>query len=239
MFSLNLVSASITPMTRLVELTPAQKETLSLIHRYTEKEGRAPTITELRDQLKLRSLRSVTQRIEGLERKGIIKRNRFQHRSIVIIEGVESQMSSDLIQVPVIASAGCDAMEVYAESQFGEYIMVERSLIGAKAPITNIAAVRAVGDSMQDAGIHSGDYVIVEVTDRVENGDRIVAILGNMAVIKRYERVDEVVYLNPENRYGTYHPIVVKEEDSRIFGKVLSIIPGKEWVDDIKIEYYN
>ena len=225
-------------MTRLVSLTPAQKETLTVIQRYTEAEGRAPTISELGSRLSLKSLRSVTQRLESLERKGLITRDRFQHRSITIIADVEAQMASDLIQVPVIASAGCDAMEVFAESKHGEYIMVDRSLIGATRPSMNLAAVRAVGDSMQDAGIHSGDYVIVEVTENVENGDRVVAILGNMAVIKRFERVDEVVYLNPENKYGTYHPIVVREEDSRIFGKVLSIIPGTEWVDDIRVEYY-
>lgn len=225
-------------MNRLVALTPAQKETLSLIQTHTEKHGKAPTITEMASSLKLSSLRSVTQRIESLERKGLIARHPFKHRSITLIDGVASQMSSDLIQVPVIASAGCDAMDVYAEQSFGEYIVVDKSLIGGRRDSTNIAAVRAVGDSMQDAGIHSGDYVIVEVTGQVENGDRVVAILGNMAVIKRYSRIDEVVYLNPENRYGTYHPIVVREEDSRIFGKVLSIIPGTEWVDDIKVEYY-
>ncbi|CAN5772103.1 transcriptional repressor LexA [soil metagenome] len=225
-------------MNRLVSLTSAQKETLGVIQRYTDEHEYSPTITELAKILGLNSLRSVGQRIESLEKKGLITRSRFKHRSISILNGVTSQMSSDLIQVPVIASAGCDAMEVFAEQSFGEYIVIDKSLIGGKTDSANIAAVRAVGDSMQDAGIYSGDYVIVEVTGEVENGDRVVAILGNMAVIKRYSRVDEVVYLNPENKYGTYHPIVVREEDTRIFGKVLSIIPGTEWVDDIKIEYY-
>ena len=225
-------------MTRLVALTPTQKETLSFIQEYTTQHGKAPTITELGTQFSLRSLRSVTQRLEALERKGLIKRDRFRHRSITLIEGVASQMSSDLIEVPVIASAGCDALDVYAEQSFGEYIVVDRSLIGARKHATNIVAVRAVGDSMIDAGIRSGDYVIVEVTDQVTDGDKVVAILGNMAVIKRFTKVDEVVYLNPENHYGTYKPIIVREEDSRVFGKVLSIIPGTEWVDDIKIEYY-
>lgn len=223
-------------MTRLVTLTPAQKETLRIIEEYQHEHGASPTITELSEALKLRSLRSVTQRLESLERKGLITRDRFRHRNIRIIGTPDTQ--SDLIEVPVIASAGCDAMEVYAERTFDEYIMVDRSLIRGRTQTANIAAVRAVGDSMQDAGIHSGDYVIVEITENVENGDRVVAIVGNMAVIKRFSRVDEVVYLNPENRYGTYRPIVVREEDSRIFGKVLSIIPGTEWVDDIKVEYY-
>ncbi len=48
-----------------------------------------------------------------------------------------------------------------------------------------------------------------------------------------------MVFLSPENKEGGYTPIVVKEEDSRVFGKVLSIIPGTEWMDDVKIEYYD
>lgn len=225
-------------MTKLVSLTQVQKDTLALIERLTNEKGMAPTLTELRDALSLKSLRSVTQRVESLERKGMLTRDRFQHRSIRLLDGLDSRMLSDLIQVPVIASAGCDTMDIYAEERHGEHIVIERSLIPGYTPNTNIAAIRAVGDSMKDAGIESGDYVIVEVTEEVENGDRVVAIVGNMAVIKRFERVDEVVYLNPENKYGTYYPIVVRQEDSRIFGKVLSIIPGTEWVDDIKIEYY-
>lgn len=216
-------------------LTGAQEETLSFIKQYVAKHQQAPTITELRDGLKLRSLRSVTQRLESLERKGFTKRDRHQHRSITILDTQFPFAHSGVIQIPVIASAGCDAVEVYAQNEFGEFITVDRSFIGAR---TNIVAVRAVGDSMIDAGIRNGDYVIVEVTDEVDDGDRVVAVLGNMAVIKQYQKIDEVVYLNPENRYGNYNPIVVKEEDSKIFGKVLSVIPGTEWVDDFKIEYY-
>ena len=203
--------------------------------RYIAKHGEAPTMVELREEFNLRSLRSVTQRLEGLERKGFIKRNRFQHRSIQVLKGDASGISSGTIQVPVIASAGCDAMEVYAQDEFGEYILIDKNLISVH---TNIAAIKAVGDSMQDAGIRNGDYVIVEVTETVENGDRVVAIIGNMAVIKQYKKADGVVFLNPEHKGGGYHSIVVGQEDSKIFGKVLSIIPGTDWMDDIKIEYY-
>ncbi|MFZ2500557.1 MAG: transcriptional repressor LexA [Minisyncoccia bacterium] len=213
-------------------LTPAQEETHSFLKRHIAKHGQSPTIVELRDEFKLRSLRSVTQRLETLERKGLIKRDPFQHRSIQILE--RASIPSGFIEVPVIASAGCDAMEVYAQDEFGEYILIDKSMVNVH---TNIAAIKAVGDSMQDAGIRNGDYVIVEVTEYVENGDRVVAIVGNMAVIKRYTKAGDVVFLNPENKDGGYHSIVVNQEDSKIFGKVLSIIPGTEWVDDIKIEY--
>lgn len=216
-------------------LTNNQQETLSYLKKYITKHGQAPTVSEIGKQFKLDSLRSVTQRLEALEKKGLIARDRFKRRNIKIIDSSTSLHIGDMVQVPVIASAGCDAVDVYAQDEFGEYILVDKKLLKKH---TNIAAVRAVGDSMQDAGIRNGDYVIVEVTDAVENGDRVVAVLGNMAVIKQYSKVDEVVYLNPQNVEGGYHPIVVAQEDSKIFGKVLSIIPGTEWIDDVKIEYY-
>lgn len=222
-------------MARHTKITPAQQETFSYLKTYIAKNGESPTIVALAKEFGLRSLRSVTQRLEALERKGLIKRDRFQHRGIQILKGDSSGISSGTIQIPVIASAGCDAMEVYAQDEFGEYILVDKNLISVH---TNIAAIKAVGDSMQDAGIRNGDYVIVEVTDQVDNGDRVVAIIGNMAVIKQYKKAEGVVYLNPQNSTGDYHPIIVGQEDSKIFGKVLSVIPGTEWIDDIKIEYY-
>jgi repressor LexA len=223
-------------MDKAIPLTPAQEQTLTVIKAYIKKYGKSPTITELQDALKLSSIRSVTQRIESLEKKGFIARDRFQHRSIRILENVSVYVGSDFVAVPVIASAGCDAMEVYAQDEFGEFIAVDKKLLGRA---TSVAAIKAVGDSMQDAGIHNGDYVIVEVTDRVGEGDRVCAIIGNMAVIKRYTKVDDFVVLQPENKAANYHPIVVNEEDSKIFGKVLSIIPNTDWVEDVKIEYYD
>jgi repressor LexA len=202
------------------------------LKRYIAKHGESPTMVELGKEFKLSSLRSVTQRLESLEKKGLIRRDAFRRRGITLLE--RSQTPAGFIEVPVIASAGCDAMGVYAQDEFGEYILVDKSLINVH---TNIAAIKAIGDSMQDAGIRNGDYVIVEVTEHVQNGDRVVAIIGNMALIKRYTESGGVVVLNPENRDGGYHPIVVNQEDSKIFGKVLSIIPGTEWIDDVKIEY--
>ncbi len=223
-------------MQKAFSLTKAQEETLSAIKNYIRAHAESPTMAELKKLLRLASIRSVTQRIEALERKGFIARDRFQHRSIRILPLQSAYVNSDFLAVPVIASAGCDAMEVYAQDEFGEFIAVDKKLVG-KA--TAIAAIKAVGDSMEDAGIKNGDYVIVEVTDRVNDGDRVVAILGNMAVIKRYTSSGEFVVLQPENKKAGYQPIIVKEEDSKVFGKVLSVIPNTDWEDDIKIEYYD
>jgi repressor LexA len=86
-------------------------------------------------------------------------------------------------------------------------------------------AVRAVGDSMVDAGIHSGDYVLIRFTDRAENGDRVAAIVGDMVTVKRYEKKDGVVVLYPESKDPKYKPIVM-HEDFKIAGKVLCVVPA-------------
>lgn len=223
-------------MPKDMSLTRLQEDTLFIIKRHIAKYGQSPTITELKKELGLSSLRSVTQRLEALEKKGFITRNRFQQRSIKVVHASSVYLPPDFVAVPVIASAGCDAMEVYAQDEFGEFIAVDRKLLGRA---TSIAAIKAIGDSMQDAGIHHGDHVVVEVTDQVKDGDRVVAIIGNMAVIKRLEHAHGKAILHPENATGSYKPIVVSEEDSKVFGKVLSVIPNTEWVEDIRIEYYD
>lgn len=90
---------------------------------------------------------------------------------------------------------------------------------------------------MIDAGVHNGDYVLVEVTENVGNGDRVVAVMGDMAVIKRLKKTRGAAILEPEAEGKGYSPIVLSE-DSRIFGKVVSIIPGSgQPEDEVVFEY--
>ena len=219
---------------KTTSLTPKQIETLEFIRTYTAKNGAAPTLKEIASALNLDSLRSVTQRIEALERKGFIRRDRFQHRSLSIVEP-SSLSVSGTIQVPVIASAGCDAAEVYAQERFGEYLTVDMKLLaGGK----DIVAIKAVGNSMVDAGINNGDYVLVEATSNVSDGDRVVALVGDMAVIKRLKKAGDKYILNPENETGGYSPIIVQQEDARIFGRVLSVISsGHSENEDVEFVY--
>jgi repressor LexA len=213
-------------------ISPKQQETLDFIKKYVVTSGESPTITELRIGLGLKSLRSVTQRIESLEAKGLLKRNRFQHRGISIIE--EGQNPLGLIQIPVIASAGCDAKTIYAQKCYDEFLMVDKKLTKNKP---NVVVIKALGNSMIDAGIKNGDYVLTEVTDDVSSGDRVVAILGDMAVIKKLKITPTATILEPESKDGGYHPIIISEENSKIFGKVISIIPMSKVEDDYQIIY--
>jgi len=203
-----------------ISLTTKQQETYRFIKDFISSNGKSPLVTEIRDNFGLKSLRSVSQRLEALERKGLIKRDRFKHRGIILTDASVS-LARELIQVPVIASAGCDAMQVYAQENFNEFVSLDRKLVD---PSKDIVAIKAVGNSMIDAGINNGDYVLVEVTDNVEVDDRVVAIIGDVAVIKRLKKKGDGAILQPESQGNGYSPIVLPE-NSKIFGKVLSIIP--------------
>jgi repressor LexA len=215
-----------------ISLSPKQKETLDFIKQYITQNGQSPTITEIKDYFKL-ALRSVAQRIEMLESKGFLIRDNFKHRGISLVENKDIDHISGTVRVPVIASAGCDAAEIYAQEQYGEFLNVDKKMIGNHS---DIAAIKAIGDSMIDAGIHSGDYVLVEVTENVSSGDRVVAILGEMAVIKRLKITPTAHILEPESAGNGYSPIIMSD-GSKIFGKVLSIIPMNDQNDDYQLIY--
>jgi repressor LexA len=218
-----------------ITLTQKQQHTLDYIKVYIADNGESPTLTEMKKHLGLESIRSVAQRVEALEAKGLIKRDHFQHRSIRVLDG-NARMPLGTIRVPVIATAGCDASEVYAQEQYDEFLQLDKVL--AKGA-SDIVALKASGNSMIDAGIHNGDYVLVEVTDNVINGDRVVAILGDMAVVKKLHITPTAIILMPESEGNGYSPIVMSEENSKIFGKVLSVIPMSYRGDDYEIIYDN
>ena len=185
-------------------------------------------LTEIQDHFKLNSLRSVTQYIDALEKRGLISRNKFRHRGITILNNDAFPLKSTFLQIPVMASVGCDAMSVYAQEQYGEYLTVDKNLVGNHK---NVYAFKAIGNSMLDAGVHNGDYVLVEHTEYAENGDRVIAIVGDMAVLKRLQRTDGATVLQPEAK--GYAPIVLRE-DFKIFGKFIRTVQTGRPKDDIE-----
>lgn len=212
------------------DLTDKQQDTLQFIKDFTARQKTAPTVNEMAEGLKLDSLRSVTQRLEALEKKGYIKRDKFRHRGIVVLQKIDPFIPQGTIRIPVIASAGCDAMQIYAQQNFNEFLTVDEKLI---LHARDIVAIKALGGSMIDAGINNGDYVLVEVTEDVGDGDRVVAVIGDMAVIKRLKRASNAVILEPESKGNGYSPIIM-HEDFKVFGKVLSIIHMSRRADSVE-----
>lgn len=202
-------------------VTTKQQLVLDFITRYTNAHGASPTIEEIRSKLGCRSLRTVVQYLESLERKGYIARRKNAKRNIEILSLGEDNRT---ISIPVVASVGCDDLSVFAQdtSQHDEFIEVDEELVDDAG---DIVAVRAIGDSMLDAGIHSGDYILVQFTNDFKDGDRVAAVVNDMVVVKRLEHRDGLVVLRPESKDPKYKPIIVGE-NFKITGKVLCVVPA-------------
>ena len=207
-------------------LSPKQQKVLDTIKKQIVMTRESPTIEELRLALNLQSLRTVVQYLDVLERKGYIMRRKNAKRNIELRDADERGMpSAFLVSIPVVANVGCDDLSVFAQEQYDEYLEVDKQIVDESDG--GIVAVRAVGDSMVDAGIFSGDYVLIRFTDHAENGDRVAAIVGDMITVKRFERKDGAVILWPENKDPKYKPIVLRE-DFKIVGKVLCVVSEPE-----------
>lgn len=205
-------------------LTPKQERVLTAIKMHLITSGEPPTLSELRAALGVKSLRTVTQYLESLERKGYLLRRKNAWRNIELRNAdAEGMPGTRTLSVPVVANVGCDDLSVYAQEQSDEFLEVDKKIVDEEDG--GIVAVRAVGDSMLDAGIHSGDYVLIRFTDHAQNGDRVAAIVGDMVTVKRLERKDGVTILWPENKDPRYKPIVLRE-DFKIAGKVLCVVPN-------------
>ena len=213
-----------------IKLTEKQKQFYESLKKMIEKSGESPTVAELVNLMKFSSPRAVTQYLESLEKKGLIERRRYERRGIRLRD-LDSNGSSAgaTINIPVIASAGCDHMAVFAQRNFGDYICVATELLqGVKKD--NVVCVKAIGDSMVDAGIKTGDYVLVEVTEAVHENDLVVAIIDGFAVIKKIEFASNAVILRPVSSDPQYKPIILRR-DFQIFGKVIDVIRVKPKAD--------
>ncbi len=203
-------------------LTYKQQRVLDAVKDHLAVKEVSPTLEQLRTTLGFASLRTVTQYLETLEEKGYIVRHRGFKRNIELrnVDGAWGTVS-----IPVLANVGCDDLSVFAQEKCDEYIEVDKRIVDEEDG--GIVAVRAIGDSMNDAGINTGDYVLIRFTDQAQNGDRVAAIVNDMVTVKRLERRDGMTILWPESRDPRFKPIILKE-DFKIAGRVLCVIPAPQ-----------
>ncbi|NTV40742.1 MAG: repressor LexA [Candidatus Moranbacteria bacterium] len=202
------------------KLTQKQKKIFEYICDCLEKDGVSPTILQLAKFMGVSSLRTVTQYLESLEKKKLIVRSRHQSRGIRL--ATHNDVMIQTVILPVVSSAGCDNMQVFAEQTFDEFITLDRDFIHGKNP-QQVFVFRAVGDSMKDAGIETGDLVITEKTLEVANKDKVVAVVDGMALIKQINFSSNAVVLHPMSQDPQYRPIIMKK-DFQVFGKVIDVI---------------
>lgn len=171
--------------------------------------GMSPTVREIGQAVGLRSTSSVQTNLDVLEREGYIERDPMLKRSIRIVG-----QSRGVHQVPLLGviTAG---LPILATQQYDEYVPYSGKISKDKP----VFALNVRGESMINAGIYDGDIIYAESTPTAENGEIVVARIGDEATVKTFYKENGHYRLQPEN--DTFEPIIVDEV--AIIGKVVGL----------------
>jgi repressor LexA len=197
-------------------LTKRQREILTYLGRYSESNGYAPSFEEIAEEFNYNSLATVHEHLSNLERKGYIKRGYNESRAIEILP---TEVFPKSVELPVLgAVAAGTPIEAQAT---GETMCVPDHFL-RRTGSHYVLKVR--GQSMIDAHIGDGDYVIVNERRNADNGETVIAMLNGAAatVKKLYRERDGRIRLQPANE--TMEPIYVHENDIAIQGVVVGVL---------------
>ena len=190
-----------------------QAKILAYIEKATLQKGYPPSVREICDATGLKSTSTVHGHLIRLEKKGLLYRDSMKPRAISVPS--DHQMyRTEMINVPIVGrvSAGTP---ILATENIEDYIALPQSMLGEGEHY--VLGVR--GESMIEAGIMDGDYVVVRKQPTAYNGDIVVAMVEDDATVKRFYRENGHFRLQPEN--PTMEPIIVPEVT--ILGKVVSL----------------
>lgn len=206
-------------------LTPRQKQVLDFLVGFGEKNGYSPSFEEIASGVNLASLATVHKHITALEQKGYLKRRFNESRSIEVSQAylaaerdrMRPGGASDSLEVPLLGRiAAGSPVEAVANPETLSFT----DFVGAKETF----ALEVRGDSMIDDHILSGDYVLVERTQNVRDGEIAVALVDGMeTTLKRlYREPEGKIRLQPAN--VTMAPILVNGEQVQVQGRVLAVL---------------
>ncbi|MBT1248253.1 MULTISPECIES: transcriptional repressor LexA [unclassified Thermosipho (in: thermotogales)] len=193
------------------ELTEKQKKVLDFITSYIQQNGYSPSIRDIAKHFKL-TPRGAHIHVIALEKKGYITRNPKNSRSISLIKRPESV--SIPVKGKISAGLGIEMFEIIDE----EIEIPIRMISG----FGNYFALKVEGDSMIDAHIMDGDYVILKKQYRIPNGQIAAVVFNNKVTLKRFYHKKEKVELVPENK--NMKPITCNTKDVKVIGKLVGII---------------
>jgi len=193
------------------DLTARQKQILDYIHNFFREKGYPPSVREICAATNLKSTATVHGYLVQLEKKGYIKRDPQKPRAIEIMNIVATK---DLVNVPLVGKVTAGE-PILAQENIESIFPLPKDML----PDAEVFMLSVKGDSMINAGIFSGDYVLVKATNTAENGDIVVALIGDEATIKRFYKETDYIRLQPEN--PSMAPIIVK--DLKILGKVVGL----------------
>ena len=223
----------------LEALTERQQEILDFISKEIQRNGYAPTIREIGEKLGIRSTNGVNDHLKALERKGYIRRQKDKSRTLRLARApavpalsavaggaantdvVRALMpSSNLVSVPILGRVAAGE-PILAEEQALGRVQVDSFLIGTNK---KVFALKVVGDSMIEDGIHDGDYLFVKKQSVAHPGEIVVAMIEGEATCKRYYPEGDRIRFQPAN--ARLKPIYVTKDEFRetsILGVVVGV----------------
>jgi repressor LexA len=199
-----------------MDLTKRQQEIFDFIKRYSNKYGYPPTVRDIGKAVGLASSSTVHAHLANLERIGLLRRDPSKPRAIELFDraaaGVRGFVNPGLPLVGQVAAG----QPVLAEENIEDYVQTPTFAGGEEGGYL----LRVRGDSMKDAGIFEDDIVVVRQQDSAEDGDIVVALIGEEATVKRFFRENDHVRLQPENQ--AMEPI--RSRDVKVLGKVVGLM---------------
>jgi repressor LexA len=198
-----------------LKLTKRQQETFEFIKRYSSEHGYPPTVRDIGKAIGLTSSSTVHAHLANLEKLGVIRRDPTKPRALELLgQAAKKVVPAGPSGIPVVGRVAAGA-PVLAEENIEEYVDVP-NIAGGDA---GEYVLRVHGDSMKDAGILEGDYVVVRPQETADDGEIIVALVGEEATVKRFFRESDHIRLQPENE--SMDPIRVR--DVQILGRVVGV----------------
>lgn len=182
------------------------REAVRHIRNWLVHQGRSPSVRELMKLLKYSSPRSAALVLERLTRAGVVKRR--ADGSLQLLKDLDSPVTNQqTVDIPLVGSVAC-GIPIFAEENIEAMIPVSKDLA---RPGDRYFFLRAIGDSMNLAGIEDRDLVLVRQEVTAKNGDFVVALIDDDATIKEFNHVGNAVVLKPKSRNKKHQPIILTE----------------------------
>lgn len=206
-------------------LSPRQRRILEVISQAVELRGYPPSIRELGESVGLASPSSVSHQLKVLESKGFLRRDPNRPRALEVIHPDFSESSADItdlgdahpsaVNVPVLGKIAAGT-PILAEEQVDQVLPLPRDFVGDG----QLFSLEVKGDSMIDAAICDGDYVVVRQQQTADNGEIIAAMIDGEATVKTLHRSQGHVWLMPHN--PAFQPI--DGDNATVLGKVVAVL---------------
>ncbi len=224
-------------------ISKRQRQVLEYIAQHMQSHGYPPSVRDIGERVGLASPSTVFSHLTSLEQKGFIRREKESARAIIILEkgwqvleeadSEHAEVSEGISVLPFEVSHGIGSSHrnivelplvgrvaagepIYASQNIDDSFVLPKQLVGDRGSFM----LTVKGDSMIEAGINDGDYIVVREQPVADNGDIVVAMIGEDATVKTYYKEKDCIRLQPQN--SSMEPIYSR--DVQIIGKVIALL---------------